>query len=160
MRALLQRVRRAEVRVVAPPSRPGVAEEPGELLGQIGLGMVVLLGIGAEDTSEDARSLAERLAHLRIFNDDAGRLNRSIRDVGGAVLSIPQFTLYADTTGGRRPSFVRAAPPEKAEPLYLEFNRALEALGPRVIPGRFRAHMVVQIHNDGPVTLLLDSRER
>ncbi len=151
MRALVQRVRRAEVRVAAPQ---------GELIGQIGAGMVVLLGVGTDDSTEDARLLAGRLAHLRIFDDDAGRLNRSVLDVGGAVLSVPQFTLYADTSGGRRPSFVRAARPEQAEPLYLEFNRALEGLGIRVVPGRFRAHMVVEIHNDGPVTILLDSHER
>lgn len=158
MRALLQRVRRAEVRVVAPPSRPGIPDDPGELVGQIGVGMVVLLGVGTEDTIEDARSLAGRSGHLRIFDDDDGRLNRSILDIGGEVLSVSQFTLYADTSGGRRPSFVRAALPDVAEPLYLEFNRALEAMGLRVVPGRFRARMVVQIHNDGPVTVLLDSR--
>ena len=160
MRALLQRVRRAEVRVVAPESRPGIPDDAGELVGPIGPGRVVLLGVGVEDTIEDARSLAARLGHLRIFNDDAGRLNLSLLDTGGEVLSVSQFTLYADTSGGRRPSFVRAAPPDVAEPLYREFNRALEAMGVRVVPGRFRAHMVVQIHNDGPVTLLLNSRER
>jgi len=148
MRALVQRVRRAEVRAAA------------ELLGQIGTGMVILLGVGMDDTAEDARLLARRVANLRIFDDDQGRLNRSIVDVGGAALSVPQFTLYADTSGGRRPSFVRAARPEQAEPLFLEFNRALEGLGIHVVPGRFRAHMVVEIHNDGPVTLLLDSQER
>jgi len=84
-------------------------------------------------------------------------LNRSILDSGGQILSVSQFTLYADTSGGRRPSFVRAAPPETAEILYREFNRALEALGIRVVVGRFRAHMIVEIHNDGPVTILLDS---
>jgi len=156
MRALVQRVRQAEVRVLARPSGSG-SEDPGELAGQIGPGMVVLLGVGWEDTPEDARVLAGRLAHLRIFGDEAGRLNRSILDAGGEVLSISQFTLYADTSGGRRPSFIRAAPPERAEPLYLEFNRSLQTLGVRVVPGRFRAHMVVEIHNDGPVTLLLDS---
>src|SRR5712692_6261433 len=119
MRALVQRVRQAEVRVLARPSGSG-SEDPGELAGQIGPGMVVLLGVGWEDTPEDARVLAGRLAHLRIFGDEAGRLNRSILDAGGEVLSISQFTLYADTSGGRRPSFIRAAPPERAEPLYLE----------------------------------------
>jgi D-tyrosyl-tRNA(Tyr) deacylase len=159
MRALIQRVRRAEVRVLAPSPQP-ILDDPGVRAGQIGGGLVVLLGVGTEDTVEDARYLAERLGHLRIFNDAAGRLNRSLLDVGGEVLSISQFTLFADTSGGRRPSFVRAAPPEVAEPLYLEFNRALEAIGVRVVPGRFRTHMVVEIHNDGPVTILLDSRER
>jgi D-tyrosyl-tRNA(Tyr) deacylase len=159
MRALVQRVKRAEVRVLAPSPQP-IPDDPGVCAGQIGGGLVVLLGVGTEDTVEDARSLAGRVGHLRIFNDDSGRLNRSLLDVGGEVLSISQFTLLADTSGGRRPSFVRAAPPEVAEPLYLEFNRALEAIGVRVVPGRFRTHMIVEIHNDGPVTILLDSRER
>jgi D-tyrosyl-tRNA(Tyr) deacylase len=159
MRALAQRVRRAEVRLPARISGASPAGG-GEVVGQIGAGMVVLVGVGVDDTLEDARLLATRLAHLRIFDDEAGRLNRSILDVSGDVLSIPQFTLYAETRGGRRPSFIRAAPPDRAEPLYLEFNRALEALGIRVVPGRFRTHMVVEIHNDGPVTLLLDSRDR
>ena len=159
MRALFQRVRRAEVRVL-PPTPGRRPHEPGDLIGQIGVGIVALVGIGVDDTPEDARYLAGRLGHLRIFDDDAGRLNRSLLDIGGEVLSISQFTLYADLSGGRRPSFVRAAPPDVAEPLYLEFNRTLEASGVRVVPGRFRAHMVVEIHNDGPVTILLDSRER
>ena len=155
MRALLQRVRRAAVRV---PFLPGHGPEPtDEVIGEIGPGMVVLLGVGVEDTADAARILAGRVAHLRIFADDRGRLNRSIRDSGGQILSVSQFTLYADTSGGRRPSFVRAAPPETAEILYREFNRALEALGIRVVVGRFRAHMIVEIHNDGPVTILLDS---
>jgi len=155
MRALLQRVRRAAVRV---PFLPGHGPEPtDEVIGEIGPGMVVLLGVGVEDTADAARILAGRVAHLRIFADDRGRLNRSILDSGGQILSVSQFTLYADTSGGRRPSFVRAAPPEEAEPLYREFNRALEALGIRVVVGRFRAHMIVEIHNDGPVTILLDS---
>ncbi len=135
-------------------------DDAGDLIGQIGVGVAVLLGVGTEDTVDDARHLAARLAHLRIFDDDAGRLNRSVLDVGGEVISVPQFTLYADASGGRRPSFVRAAAPAVAEPLYLEFNRALEGMGVHVVPGRFGAHMVVQIHNDGPVTILLDSRER
>jgi D-aminoacyl-tRNA deacylase len=159
MRALLQRVRRAEVRVL-PPAPERRQDEPGELIGQIGVGLVALVGISVEDAPEDARYLAGRVGHLRIFADDAGRLNRSLLDVGGAVLSISQFTLYADVSGGRRPSFVRAAPPDVAEPLYREFNRTLEGAGVQVVPGRFRAHMVVEIHNDGPVTILLDSRER
>ena len=155
MRALLQRVRRAAVRV---PFLPGHGPEPtDEVIGEIGPGMVVLLGVGVEDTADAARILAGRVAHLRIFADDRGRLNRSILDSGGQILSVSQFTLYADTSGGRRPSFVRAAPPEEAEPLYREFNRALEALGIRVVVGRFRAHMIVETHTDGPVTILLDS---
>jgi D-tyrosyl-tRNA(Tyr) deacylase len=159
MRALLQRVRRADVRVHGTPPTEA-ADDPGELVGQIGPGLVVLLGVGVEDTPEVARHLARRVAHLRIFEDEAGRLNRSALEVGGEILSISQFTLYADTSGGRRPGFSGAASPETAEPLYLEFNRALEATGLRVVPGRFRTHMTVAIHNDGPVTLMLDSRER
>jgi D-aminoacyl-tRNA deacylase len=153
MRALLQRVKRAEVRLAAP-------DQAGDLLGQIGMGLVVLLGVGIGDSADDARYLAGRLAHLRIFNDDAGRLNRSIMDVGGEVLSVSQFTLYADVSGGRRPSFVRAAAPEVAEPLYLEFNRIIEGMGVHVVPGRFGTYMEVEILNDGPVTILLDSRDR
>jgi D-tyrosyl-tRNA(Tyr) deacylase len=159
MRALAQRVRRAEVRVRAPAAA-SIPGDPGELIAQIDAGMVILLGVAVDDTVEDARYLAGKMAHLRIFDDDVGRLNRSVIDVGGEVLSVSQFTLYADTSGGRRPSFVRAAPPEAAEPLYREFNRSIEAMGVRVVPGRFRAHMVVAIHNDGPVTILVDSRER
>ena len=155
MRALLQRVRRAAVRVPPLPGRGLDATD--EVIGEIGPGMVVLLGVGVEDTPHAAQVLAGRVAHLRIFADDRGRLNRSILDSGGQVLSVSQFTLYADTSGGRRPSFVGAAPPEEAEPLYREFNRALEALGVHVVVGRFRAHMIVEIHNDGPVTILLDS---
>jgi D-aminoacyl-tRNA deacylase len=157
MRALVQRVRRAAVTLVRETSRTGPPQGEGEALGQIGPGLAILLGVRAGDTVEDARRLAGRVATLRIFDDDAGRLNRSVLDVGGEVLSIPQFTLYADTRGGRRPSFLEAAPPDQAEGLYREFNQRLEASGLRVVPGKFRAHMVVEIHNDGPVTLLLDS---
>src|SRR5207302_5359868 len=148
MRALVQRVRRAEVRVLARPSGSG-PEDPGEVTGQIGHGMVVLLGVGLADGPEDARALAGRLAHLRIFGDEAGRLNRSLLDTGGEVLSVSQFTLYADTSGGRRPSFVRAAPPERAEPLDLEFNRSLQTPGVRVVPGRVRAHLGGGVRNGG-----------
>ena len=155
MRALLQRVRRAAVRVSSAPGRDTAATD--EVFGEIGPGMVVLLGVGVDDTADAARILAGRVAHLRIFADDSGRMNRSILDSGGQILSVSQFTLYADTGGGRRPSFVLAAQPDAAEPLYREFNRALEALGIRVVVGRFRTHMIVEIHNDGPVTILLDS---
>jgi len=154
MRAVVQRVCQAAVYIVeggaAAPAR-------GEPAGRIGPGFVVLLGVRVDDTPEDAETLAGRVAGLRVFADDAGRLNRSLLDVGGEVLSIPQFTLYADTRRGRRPSFVDAAPPEHAEPLYVRFNAHLVAAGIRVVPGRFRAHMIVEIHNDGPVTILLDA---
>jgi D-tyrosyl-tRNA(Tyr) deacylase len=155
VRALVQRVRRAAVYVVeeggAPP-HPG-----GTPVGQIGCGVAVLLGVSRTDTPDDARVLAGRVATLRVFGDDAGRLNRSVIDVGGEVLSVPQFTLYADTAAGRRPSFVAAAPPEQAEPLYRLFNETLVASGISVVPGRFRTHMIVEIHNDGPVTVMLET---
>jgi D-tyrosyl-tRNA(Tyr) deacylase len=154
MRALVQRVRRAAVYAAGPA---GGGEER---VGAIARGFAVLVGVRRTDTPEDARALARRVAALRIFDDEAGRLNRSVTDVGGEVLSIPQFTLYGDTAGGRRPSFPAAAPPEQAEPLYRVFNEALEAAGVRVVPGRFRAHMLVEIHNDGPVTLMLDTEDR
>lgn len=159
MRALLQRVRRAAV-YVTDDSRPGSPAALAEALGQIGRGFVVLLGIHVDDAPDDAAALAGRVAALRVFDDEAGRLNRSLLDVGGEVLSVPQFTLYADTRKGRRPSFVDAAPPEQAQPLYERFNAGLAASGVRVVPGRFRAHMIVEIHNDGPVTIILDSSPR
>jgi D-tyrosyl-tRNA(Tyr) deacylase len=159
MRAVLQRVRRAAVYVV-DGSGPGSPADTQEVAGQIGRGVVVLLGVHTNDGPEDAAVLAGRVAALRVFDDDAGRLNKSLVDVGGEVLSVPQFTLYADIRKGRRPSFVDAAPPERAEPLYLHFNARLADAGVRVVPGRFRAHMVVEIHNDGPVTIILDSSLR
>ena len=160
MRALVQRVRRATVYLTEEGAPAMPREAGGEVLGRIGPGLAILLGVRVGDTSGDAHSLAGRVATLRIFDDDAGRLNRSILDVGGEVLSIPQFTLYADTRKGRRPSFVQAAPPALAEALYQEFNQRLVAAGLRVVPGKFRAHMIVEIHNDGPVTILLDSSLR
>ena len=144
MRAVVQRVTEGSVRVGE------------ETVGRIGRGYVVLLGVHANDTEAEAVSLAEKIANLRIFDDDAGKLNRSILDVGGEVLSVSQFTLYGDTEKGRRPSFLDAAPPERAEALYQVFNDRLRALGVPVSTGRFRAVMTVEIHNDGPVTLLLD----
>jgi D-aminoacyl-tRNA deacylase len=147
MRAVVQRVTQACVRINE------------EEVARVGLGYAVLLGISTEDTEADAKTLAEKIAHLRIFDDDQGKLNRSIVDVHGSVLSVSQFTLLAETGGGRRPSFIKAAPPETAEPLYEAFNRALQTLGVPVQTGQFRAKMVVEIHNDGPVTLILDTRE-
>src|SRR5688572_26956547 len=117
MRAVIQRVTSAGVRV------------DGEQVSQIGQGYAVLLGVSVDDTEADARTLAEKVAHLRIFDDEQGKLNRSILDVGGAVLSVSQFTLYGDTSGGRRPSFITAAPPERAEALYEVFNQRLRDLG-------------------------------
>lgn len=144
MRAVVQRVSQARVTV------------DDEVVGEIGRGYVVLLGVHVRDTEAEARTLAEKVAHLRIFGDEAGKLNRSILDVGGAVLSVSQFTLYGNTEKGRRPSFIDAAPPDRANELYEVFNARLRTLGVAVETGRFRAVMVLDIHNDGPVTLLLD----
>ena len=144
MRAVVQRVSGGSVRVGE------------ETVGSIGLGYVVLLGVHARDTEAEAVALAEKIANLRVFDDDAGKLNRSILDVGGEVLSVSQFTLYGNTEKGRRPSFLDAAPPERAEALYQVFNDRLRALGVPVSTGRFRAEMSVEIHNDGPVTVILE----
>src|SRR3990172_6116050 len=145
MRALMQRV--SEARVVVE----------GEVVGAIGRGYVVLLGVHTRDTAAEAASLAEKVAHLRIFGDDEGKMNRSIIDAGGAVLSVSQFTLYGSTEKGRRPSFIEAAPPEQANALYEVFNDRLRALGIPVQTGRFRARMLVEIHNHLPLTLMLDA---
>lgn len=144
MRLVVQRVRRAAVRV------------DGAVVGEIGRGVVAFVGVRRGDTAAVARELAAKLVHLRIFEDDAGRMNRSLLEVGGAVLSVSQFTLYADTTRGRRPSFLEAAEPAAAEALYEVFNDALRAHGVPVATGRFGAVMVVEIHNEGPVTILLE----
>lgn len=145
MRAVVQRVTHGRVRV------------GDEVAGEIGRGYVVLLGVHAGDTEVQARMLAEKVAHLRILSDEDGKMNRSLLDVGGAVLSVSQFTLYGNTEKGRRPSFIDAAPPERAEALYEVFNDRLRALGVPVATGRFRALMTVEIHNDGPVTLMLET---
>lgn len=145
MRAVVQRVARAAVRVGE------------ETVGSIGPGLMVLLAVAADDASPQAAALAEKVSHLRIFDDDAGKLNRSVMDVGGSVLVVSQFTLYGDASRGRRPSFIRAAAPAHAEVLCDQFVARLRALGISVATGRFRAKMVVEIHNDGPVTLVLDA---
>jgi D-tyrosyl-tRNA(Tyr) deacylase len=146
MRAVVQRVTQARVGI------------DGEEIARTGHGYVVLLGVSTDDTEADARTLAEKIAHLRVFDDEQGKLNRSIIDVHGTVLSVSQYTLLGDTSGGRRPSFIKAAQPETAEGLYEVFNRVLREVGVPVQTGRFRAKMVVEIHNDGPVTLILDTR--
>ena len=148
MRAVLQRVSHARVLV------------DGRVTGEIAAGLVILLGIGQSDTPEAAAYLAEKTAHLRIFDDDQGKMNRSLLDVSGAALVVSQFTLYGDARGQRRPSFIRAAPPEEGKRLYEEFVRALRALGVRVETGVFQARMSVELSNDGPVTLLLDSEKQ
>jgi D-tyrosyl-tRNA(Tyr) deacylase len=146
MKALLQRVTRASVSV------------GGEVVGEIGPGLVVLVGIAEGDTAEDARYLARRMVGLRIFADENGKFNLSAKDINGELLVISQFTLIADTRKGRRPSFVAAAPPDKAEPLFNEFVSETGSSGLKVATGRFQQYMQVEIHNDGPVTVLLESR--
>lgn len=130
-------------------------EVGGETVGRIGLGLLVLLGIGREDDEAAARALATRIVQLRIFDDDAGRMNRALADVSGALLVVSQFTLWGDTNAGRRPSWSRAAPGEQAEPLYRAFIAAVRARGLEVAEGRFGADMDVHLVNRGPVTLLL-----
>jgi D-aminoacyl-tRNA deacylase len=147
MRAVLQRVSKANVAV------------DGRVTGEIGAGLVVLLAVGREDTPATAASMAEKVVNLRIFNDDQGKMNRSLLEVGGSVLAISQFTLYGDARGQRRPSFLQAAPPEQGKALYEEFVHALKAFGVRVETGVFQAHMAVELVNDGPVTILLDSEK-
>ena len=147
MRALIQRVLHSDVRIGE------------EIVGAIEHGMTVLVGVGDGDTPEDATLIARKIATLRIFGDDAGKINRSISDVGGAILLISQFTLYADTRKGRRPSFVHAAMPDVAEPLVEQVVTLLRAEGIEVATGRFGAEMVVTIVNDGPLTIWLDTNE-
>lgn len=129
----------------------------GQTVGSIDAGLAVLLGVAIDDRAEDARRLAEKTAQLRIFSDADGRFNLSLIDVGGAALVVSQFTLLADTRKGRRPSFINAAPPEIAEPLVEAFEDALREQGVTVASGRFGAHMTVEIVNDGPVTIVLDT---
>ncbi|PYU35420.1 MAG: D-tyrosyl-tRNA(Tyr) deacylase [Acidobacteria bacterium] len=147
MRAVVQRVSRARVVV------------EGRTTGQIASGLLVLLGVARGDTAEQAAYLAEKIAHLRIFDDEQGKMNRSLLEAGGAALVVSQFTLYGDARGQRRPSFIQAAPPEEAARLYEEFVTCLQALGVRVETGVFQARMTVELTNDGPVTILLDSEK-
>lgn len=145
MKAIIQRVSEASVTV------------EGAVVGQIGQGLVVLLGVGQGDDPATAALLAEKIAMMRLFADQSGRFNRSLADIGGEVLVISQFTLYADLRRGRRPSFSDAAPPELAAPLIEHFIASLAAYGLTVATGRFGAHMHVALVNDGPVTISLDS---
>jgi D-tyrosyl-tRNA(Tyr) deacylase len=145
MRAVLQRVSRARVLV------------EGKVVGEIAAGLLVLLGIAKGDTSSTAAHLADKTARLRIFNDAQGRMNLSLLDVGGAALVVSQFTLYGDTSRGRRPGFDGAAPAAEAKSLYEEYVRCLQTAGIRVETGVFQAHMEVELTNDGPVTILMDS---
>ena len=130
----------------------------GEVCGRIGTGLLVLLGVAEGDTANDARQLAAKIAGLRIFEDEQQKMNLSLADVGGSMLVVSQFTLLGDCRKGRRPSFVGAAPPELAERLYQVFVDAVVQKGIQVATGRFRQHMEVELLNDGPVTLLLESR--
>lgn len=148
MRALIQRVSQASVSV------------DGQTLATIGPGLVVMLAVAQGDEEADAQYIVDKVVNLRIFPDDAGRFDRSALAVGADLLLISQFTLYADTRKGRRPSFTRSAPPQEAEALYRRTVELFAETGLTVRTGRFQAHMVVAIHNDGPVTIMLDSQDR
>jgi D-tyrosyl-tRNA(Tyr) deacylase len=145
MRVVVQRVSRAKVSV------------EGRVTGEIAAGLMILLGVGKQDSPAVAVSMAEKVVNLRIFEDNAGKMNRSLLDVRGAALVVSQFTLYGDARGQRRPSFIAAAPPEQASALYEEFNAKLRALGISVATGIFQTMMSVELVNEGPVTILLDS---
>jgi D-tyrosyl-tRNA(Tyr) deacylase len=147
MRAVVQRVSRASVTV------------EGEVTGRIGAGLMVLIGVGVDDEDADAQTMSEKIANLRIFQDDAGLMNRSVLDAGGGVLLISQFTLHGDTRRGRRPSFITAAREDVAKPLYERVGAYLEGLGLPVGYGVFGAHMDVELVNDGPVTILIDTKK-
>ncbi|MCX8125661.1 MAG: D-aminoacyl-tRNA deacylase [Dehalococcoidia bacterium] len=148
MKALVQRVIKGSVTV------------DGETVGSIGRGLVVLVGVGTGDSEKDVDYLADKVANLRIFSDAAGKFNLSALEVGGELLVVSQFTLLADTRKGRRPSFTDAAAPEEADRLINRFVERLRSFGLKVATGRFQAHMLVEIHNDGPVTIMLDSRDK
>jgi D-tyrosyl-tRNA(Tyr) deacylase len=148
MRAVVQRVSKASVSI------------NGKIVGEIKKGLVILLGVKNGDTESDAKFLADKCVNLRIFADEAGKFNLSALDVGGELLAISQFTLYGDTRKGRRPSFVEAAPPEISEPLYEKFVAYLRESGLKVATGEFGAIMLVEIHNEGPVTIILESKEK
>ena len=147
MRCVVQRVTEAAVTV------------DGEITGSIGQGMLALIGVSTEDTDADLKYIAEKVMHLRIYDDDNGVMNRSVLDVGGSILAVSQFTLYGDARGGRRPSYFRAAKPEKANEMYERMIAFWRAQGIHVETGRFRTEMKVSLVNDGPVTILLDSEK-
>ncbi len=148
MRAVVQRVKRAAVRV------------DGSVVGSIGPGLLVLVGIGKTDSGMDLQNLAEKIVNLRVFEDEHGKMNRSLLEMGGQVLCVSQFTLYGDCRKGRRPSYDRAAGPDMAQRLYDDFVKALRSFGIVVATGQFQAMMEVELVNDGPVTLLLDSEKK
>ena len=147
MRAVIQRVRSARVEV------------NGETVGEIGPGLLIFLGVGGEDSEKDGDYLAKKIAHMRIFSDDQGLMNLSLMETGGSALVVSQFTLWADCRKGRRPSFTRAAPPERAKALYEHFIGIIRGMGLKTATGIFQEMMDVHLVNDGPVTLLLDSRK-
>lgn len=147
MRAVIQRVSSASVSV------------DGQIVGSIGAGLLVLLGVGKEDTEQDAEALARKIVELRVFQDEVGKMNLSVKETGGSLLVVSQFTLYGDTRKGRRPSFDQAAPPEEARRLYERFVEAARAEGVRVETGEFQAMMSVNLVNEGPVTFLVESRD-
>ncbi len=147
MRAVVQRVSRAKVSV------------NGTITGEIGLGLLVLLGVGQEDSDSDLNYMVEKIAGLRVFEDEAGKMNRSVRDVNGSVLAVSQFTLYGDVRRGKRPSFDNAAPPVEARRFYELFVERIRAAGLLCETGRFQEMMEVELVNDGPVTILLDSKK-
>lgn len=147
MKALLQRVTSASVSV------------GGEVVGQIDRGLVILLGVARGDTDSDVHLLSDKIVNLRIFSDEQGKFNLSALDVGAGLLVVSQFTLLADARKGRRPSFTEAAPPDQAQALIEHFADKLRASGLKVATGRFQQHMLIEIHNDGPVTIFLDSKE-
>lgn len=148
MRALVQRVLKASVSI------------NGETVGAIGKGLVVFLGVGQGDTLEDARYLVDKVLNLRIFSDAQGRFNHSVQEVGGGILVVSQFTLYAETRKGRRPSFTQAASPQEAQPLYEQVVALFRQSGLPVATGRFQEHMLVEVLNDGPVSIWIDSADR
>jgi D-aminoacyl-tRNA deacylase len=147
VRAVVQRVHEASVRV------------DGAVVGQIGQGLLVLLGVGRGDTEDDVDYVADKVVNLRIFPDDAGAMNRSALDVGGEILAVSQFTLYGDVRRGRRPGFIDSAPPEEARVLYLQFVEKVRGKGLRTAEGVFQAMMDVSLVNHGPVTILIDSKK-
>ncbi|KPV42282.1 D-aminoacyl-tRNA deacylase [Alicyclobacillus ferrooxydans] len=148
------------MRLVVQRSGPASVVVAGQAVGQIEKGLVILVGVKAGDGVDDARYLADKVAHLRIFEDAEGKMNYDLLTVGGAVLSVSQFTLYGDVRKGRRPNYMEAAPPGEAEPLYEAFNQTLRELGIEVATGTFGAMMDVHLVNDGPVTILLDSERK
>lgn len=148
MRAVVQRVKKGRVSV------------NNQVVGEIGPGLVVLLGVAQEDTEEDLEYMVTKIINLRIFSDAEGKMNLSLKDVNGELLAVSQFTLYGDCRKGRRPSFIKAAPPEKANGLYEDFVARIRGEGIKVATGRFQEDMLVEIYNDGPVTIILDSQRQ